>query len=117
MMVNALGDMGSVKFITNSHAKAGNFLYRFYQLKPILTRTKSQMEALDDNYLWKLLMLFIAMYHANVSLSICCRDCCMNSLMQVDMPIQMASWRGPSITLFLMTIVCGNHFPWEVDFL
>ncbi len=68
-------------------------------------------------YLWKLLMLFVAMYHANVSLSICCRDCHVNSLMLVDMPIQMALRCGPSITLFLMTIVHGNHFPLEVDFL
>ncbi len=68
-------------------------------------------------YLWKLLMLFVATYHANVSLSICCRDCCVKSLMLVDMSIQMASQLEPSITLFLMTIVHGNHFSLEVDFL
>jgi hypothetical protein len=49
-MVDALGEMWSVKFITNSRAKAGNFLERLYKLKPILTRIKSQMEALDDDY-------------------------------------------------------------------
>jgi hypothetical protein len=49
-MVDALGDMWSVKFITNSCAKASNFLEKLYQLKPILTRIKLQMEALDDDY-------------------------------------------------------------------
>jgi hypothetical protein len=59
-------------------------------------------------------MLFVAMFHANVSLSVCCRECRVNSLLLVDMPIQMASWRGRSDTLFLMTIAHGNHFPLEV---
>jgi hypothetical protein len=49
-MVDALGEMWSVKFITNSRAKTGNFLERLYKLKPILTRIKSQIEALDDDY-------------------------------------------------------------------
>jgi hypothetical protein len=57
-------------------------------------------------------MLFIAMFHVNVSLSICCRECRM--LLLVDMPIQMASWRVRFDILFLTTIAHGNHFPLEV---
>jgi hypothetical protein len=47
-MVIALGEMWSVKFITNSPAKPG--IERLYKLKPILTRIKLQLEALDDDY-------------------------------------------------------------------
>lgn len=49
-LVDALGDIWSVKIVTNSRAKAGNFFDSIMNLVPILTRIQRQMESLNHAY-------------------------------------------------------------------
>lgn len=52
--VDAKGELWSWKIVANSRFKAGNFLEKVYKLPPMLTRMRSSMKTLDNEY--KLLM-------------------------------------------------------------
>ena len=48
--VDAVGEVWSLKLVTNSYFKAGNFLDKVYKLTPMLRRMRRSMESLDHDF-------------------------------------------------------------------